>query len=210
MQTGFQPTLHSASTSTGERIDPDIEFEILPHQQRRRTCRRDLRRQIRTEFGRRTCRGLGCHLPELGGDVVTDPAEFVAEGPTDSTTDRATESCQTQVGPTEVVHRPITLGDLDGTGERVDPALFQRFERRTAQRGTRCRLGDTARDHPGEQLFHRDLHRDLSRDTSGHTRRRTDPGPCRRQRDTDFDSRHDHRPDDYQLGVLDIVGAVFE
>ncbi|MFD4357273.1 hypothetical protein ACFWPX_32340 [Nocardia sp. NPDC058518] len=169
-----------------------------------------MRGQIRTEFGRRACRGLGSQLAEAGGDVVADTAQLVPETATDSTTDRTTESRQTQVGPTEVIHRAIALGDLDGPGERVDPALFQRFERRPTDRGPRGRFGDTARDHPGEELFHRDLHRDLRRDTRSHARRSTDSGPRGRQRDADLDRRHDHRADDHQLGVLDIVGTVFE
>ncbi|MGM7647484.1 hypothetical protein ACSVDM_21500 [Nocardia sp. JW2] len=206
----MQPTLQPASPSTGERIHPDIELELLPHQRRRRPGGSDLGRNIGGQLGTGTGDRLGRQLAHPVGQPLPDTVELVPEPTTDGPTDRTTESRQTQVGPTELVHRPVALGHLDRTGKSIDAALFERLERRPTQCRPRRRFGNTTRDHPGQQRFHRHLHRDLRGDARGHTGDRADTGPRSGKGQTDFHGSDDHRADDHQLGVFDVVGAVVE
>ncbi|MFE3545201.1 hypothetical protein ACFXK0_19755 [Nocardia sp. NPDC059177] len=210
MEAGFQAALEAAGPGAGEGVDADVEFEILAGQGGVEARGGYLGGQVGAEFGGGAGEGLGGHLAEAVGDVVADAAEFVAQAAADGTADRAAEGRQTEVAPAELVHRAVALGDLDGAGEGVDAALFECFERRTLESRACGGFGEAARDHPGDQLFHRDAHRDLGGDAGGYTGGGADTGPRGGDGGGDFDGCHDHRADDHQLGVLDVVGAVFE
>ncbi|MDO3651220.1 hypothetical protein [Nocardia mangyaensis] len=208
--TGFQAALNTTSARAGERVDADVEFEFLIEQRRGDAGGGDLSREVGAEFGGGARDGIGGEFACLAGNLVADSVEPVTHRAADGTTDRAAEGGQTQVGPTEVVRRAVALGHLDGAGEGIDAALFQCFEHGSAQCRASCRLRGAPGDHAADQLPYRDTHRDLG----GHARRDTrggaDAGPRGGDGGADLDGGHDHRADDHEFGVFDVVGAVIE
>ncbi|MFB7876805.1 hypothetical protein ACFC06_16240 [Nocardia sp. NPDC056064] len=210
MEAGFDAALEAAGARAGEGVDADVEFEFLAGEGGVEARGGHLGGQVGAEFGGGAGEGLGGHFAEAVGDVVADAAELVAQAAADGTADRAAEGGKAEVGPAELVHRAVALGDLDGAGEGVDAALFQRLERGALEGRARGGFGEAARDHPGDQLFHRDAHRDLGGHTGGYTGGGADAGPRGGDGGGDLDGGHDHRADDHELGVLDVVGAVFE
>ncbi|WP_278261847.1 hypothetical protein [Nocardia sp. AG03] len=210
MEAGFDAALEAARARAGEGVDADVEFEFLAGESGVEACGGDLGGEVGAEFGGGAGEGLGGEFADLVGDVVADAAEFVAEAAAHGAADRAAEGGQAEVGPAEFVHRAVAVGDLDGAGESVYAALFQCLEGRPLQRRAGRGLGDAARDHPGDQLFHRDAHCDLRGDAGRYTGGGADAGPGGGDGGGDLDGGHDHRADDHELGVLDVVGAVFE
>ncbi|MBB5914686.1 hypothetical protein BJY24_003553 [Nocardia transvalensis] len=126
------------------------------------------------------------------------PADRAAGGPADRGLDRVADA--------ELVGGAVALGDLEQAGAEVDAALLERAPSGLDQCGAGGGLERGAGQHSGDQLP--DRHPDGY--LRGDSRRRADGRTHTRQRPGHLGGRDDHRRDDHQLGVLDVVGAVVE
>ncbi|WP_147288943.1 hypothetical protein [Nocardia mexicana] len=200
--------MYASDTRVDEAVGAEIELELLAEEGGavRRGGRlpgdvggqfaAGLRHRLPCEATDGTTRGIVGHLPDA---ALAEPAAHrTADGAADRGLDRLAEP--------ELVGRTVALGHLDQPRTEIDAALFQRALPRLQQRRAGDRLGARARQHPLDQRTDRHPDGDLRRRPS----RRADGGAHTRHRPGHLSGRDDHRRDDRQLGVLDIVGAVVE
>ncbi|WP_446226559.1 hypothetical protein ACTWPB_17800 [Nocardia sp. IBHARD005] len=199
--------MHTTRAGTGERIHADIELEFSAQERRTDTCAGDLSRDIGTQFGDSAASDFARRATHCRGCRVTESAGTTTQYATDRATNGATESRQPQVGQPELVQGAITVGDLDHPGGEIDAAFFEGLPESAAQCESGCGFGRTTGEHAGDQLTHRDPDRDLPGDPRAGRGDQSDTGPRGRE---DLDRGHDHRADDHELGVRDIVGTVVE
>ncbi|WUM25189.1 hypothetical protein OHS03_32345 [Nocardia salmonicida] len=210
MPARLQCRLDTPCSRTGERLDTDIELEFPIEEHRSRSGGGDLGRQVGTEFGDGATDYLACDFARRRRRDIAERAGPPAQHTTDCATDRTTESRQKEIGHPELLARAVTVGDLDHPGREIDTAFFQSFESRAAQRESGRGLGSASGEHAGDELFDRYPNRNLRGDPGRDTGDRTDTGPRGGQRDSELDRGHDHRADDHEFGVLDVVGAVVQ
>lgn len=210
MSSRLQCRLDTSCSRAGERLDTEIELEFPIEEHRSRSGGGDLGRQVGTEFGDGATDYLACDFARRRRRDIAERAGPPAQRTTYGATDRTTESRQNEIGDPELLARAITVGDLDHPGREIETTFFQGFESRATQCESGGGLGSTSGEHAGDELFDRDPNRDLRGDPGRDTGDRADTGPRSGQRDGELDRGHDHRADDHEFGVLDVVGAVVQ